>query len=430
MTIPIPSGRAGIAALKKGLLKVVKEEGKSAAERAGGKAVASKASSSASEALKDWRHGEEEKTAGARRIQRLTKAIFKADRGNIDELQQAFEVAVGRQRRRAAGFGNEDEYADLLGRGYHTFADGAEPPLKHKAWHKLVSENKIPEQQLRLASELENHESFPSRFLNEFRSKAMTRLPKTAGVPFLEQDRPEKVKEIYRALVRDHPEMPAAMKARIAARKGRKTKDARRSIKDGGPKAKAPITHKRVGSGPEARYVGTTKKQREQDARYQEKEAEAAGFLIPAAIGALAGGTHGAIKGKKGEKIKSVLKGAVAGAGLGTVGGYGAGAATAVSALGASSHRVGAVLEQLIPAALLAGGVAGGVAGSRAVNKRDDGAYGAAKEASRRCMTLERYVKVLRDAVGTAGDPAPIVEKLASRALATVLLGALVKSAT
>jgi hypothetical protein len=44
---------------------------------------------------------------------------------------------------------------------------------------------------------------------------------KTAGVPFLKQDRPESVKKIYRALKRDHPEMSAEMKARIAARQGK-----------------------------------------------------------------------------------------------------------------------------------------------------------------------------------------------------------------
>ena len=38
---------------------------------------------------------------------------------------------------------------------------------------------------------------------------------------FIKQDRPKKVKEIYKALKKDHPEMPAAMKARIAARQGK-----------------------------------------------------------------------------------------------------------------------------------------------------------------------------------------------------------------
>lgn len=38
---------------------------------------------------------------------------------------------------------------------------------------------------------------------------------------FTEQDRPAKVKEIYRALKREHPGMPAEMKARIAARQGK-----------------------------------------------------------------------------------------------------------------------------------------------------------------------------------------------------------------
>jgi hypothetical protein len=44
---------------------------------------------------------------------------------------------------------------------------------------------------------------------------------KRAGMPFLEQDRPAKVKEIYAAIKRDHPGMPAEMKARIAARQGK-----------------------------------------------------------------------------------------------------------------------------------------------------------------------------------------------------------------
>lgn len=45
---------------------------------------------------------------------------------------------------------------------------------------------------------------------------------KSASKPFLEQDRPAKVKEIYSALKRDHPEMPAEMKARIASSHGSK----------------------------------------------------------------------------------------------------------------------------------------------------------------------------------------------------------------
>lgn len=53
---------------------------------------------------------------------------------------------------------------------------------------------------------------------------------------FTSQDRPKKVKEIYRALKRDHPDMPAEMKARIAARQGKKGKQHQ------GPPYKAPIT--------------------------------------------------------------------------------------------------------------------------------------------------------------------------------------------
>jgi len=65
---------------------------------------------------------------------------------------------------------------------------------------------------------------------------------KKAGTPFLEQERPEKVKQIYRALVREHPEMPAAMKARIAARKGRSSPQARKSPQHGGPPYQGPLT--------------------------------------------------------------------------------------------------------------------------------------------------------------------------------------------
>lgn len=52
---------------------------------------------------------------------------------------------------------------------------------------------------------------------------------------FTEQDRPEKVKDIYRALKREHPGMPAEMKARIAARQGKPGKQHQ------GPPYKAPI---------------------------------------------------------------------------------------------------------------------------------------------------------------------------------------------
>lgn len=53
---------------------------------------------------------------------------------------------------------------------------------------------------------------------------------------FLKQDRPKKVKEIYSALKRDHPTMPAEMKARIAARQGKRGKQKQ------GPPYKGPIT--------------------------------------------------------------------------------------------------------------------------------------------------------------------------------------------
>lgn len=59
---------------------------------------------------------------------------------------------------------------------------------------------------------------------------------KKAGMPFLEQDRPERVKAIFRALKREHPGMPAEMKARIAARQGKPGKQHQ------GPPYKGPLS--------------------------------------------------------------------------------------------------------------------------------------------------------------------------------------------
>lgn len=65
--------------------------------------------------------------------------------------------------------------------------------------------------------------------------------------PFTSQDRPEKVKEIYRALKRDHPDMPAEVKARIASRKGKASPKSRKPPETGGPAYKAPLHFKRKG---------------------------------------------------------------------------------------------------------------------------------------------------------------------------------------
>lgn len=68
--------------------------------------------------------------------------------------------------------------------------------------------------------------------------KSSAPIRKKAGMPFLEQNRPSKVKEIYSALKRDHPNMPAEMKARIAARQGKPGKQRQ------GPPYEAPITRR------------------------------------------------------------------------------------------------------------------------------------------------------------------------------------------
>lgn len=56
---------------------------------------------------------------------------------------------------------------------------------------------------------------------------------------FTEQDRPEGVKSVYKALKRDHPGMPAGMKARIASRQGKPGKQ------EQGPPYKGPLSGKK-----------------------------------------------------------------------------------------------------------------------------------------------------------------------------------------
>lgn len=66
-------------------------------------------------------------------------------------------------------------------------------------------------------------------------------IQKLGGMPFLKQDRPAKVKDIYSALKRDNPNMPAEMKARIAARQGKPGKQKQ------GPPYKGLITSWKAG---------------------------------------------------------------------------------------------------------------------------------------------------------------------------------------
>lgn len=66
-------------------------------------------------------------------------------------------------------------------------------------------------------------------------SAAMEKIAKRDMPSFTSQDRPKKVKEIYRALKREHPTMPAEMKARIAARQGKPGKQKQ------GPPYKGPV---------------------------------------------------------------------------------------------------------------------------------------------------------------------------------------------
>lgn len=78
-----------------------------------------------------------------------------------------------------------------------------------------------------------------AHLIREIRQSKTASVKTARDMPsFLDQNRPAKVKEIYSALKRDHPDMPAEMKARIAARQGKRGKQKQ------GPPYKGPITSK------------------------------------------------------------------------------------------------------------------------------------------------------------------------------------------
>lgn len=119
---------------------------------------------------------------------------------------------------------------------------------------------------------------------------------------YTEQDRPKKSKEIYSALKREHPEMPAEMKARIASRQGKSGKQ-----KQGPP------------------YKGKLS-----------KKSQASDMLGSAALGALAGGLGGGVigagtSGLAGQGARQTAESGFAGAGIG--GALGSGAAALLAYL-------------------------------------------------------------------------------------------------
>jgi len=154
---------------------------------------------------------------------------------------------------------------------------------------------------------------------------------------FTKQDRPAKVKEIYRALKRDHPDMPAEMKARIAARQGKKGKQKQ------GPPYKGPLT--------------------KQSAKKQEKSplkligtlaalplvSAATGAGISAPLGFARHGTKGIVPGLKG------------GAGIGAAIGVGAAGLIGLGALLQKADPSGKMIDtavQLAPAVASVAGMA------------------------------------------------------------------------
>jgi len=157
----------------------------------------------------------------------------------------------------------------------HLSATGKHLMASHLGWKPGKPVDELDLMELQMAVDPEGKDT---GLTESFRKKVFKpqNLNKVGGTPFLEQDRPAKVKEIYQALVRDHPDWPAEVKARIAARKGKSDPTARKSPAQGGPEYKAPLHHKRVGTGDSARYVGKTKSQRAKDEMYK----EASGVLM------------------------------------------------------------------------------------------------------------------------------------------------------
>jgi hypothetical protein len=87
---------------------------------------------------------------------------------------------------------------------------------------------------------LQSANYLPVRTVEQAINYVLDKEAKKRDMPsFTKQDRPKKVKEIYKALKRDHPGMPAEMKARIAARQGKKGKQKQ------GPPYKGPLTKKK-----------------------------------------------------------------------------------------------------------------------------------------------------------------------------------------
>jgi hypothetical protein len=117
---------------------------------------------------------------------------------------------------------------------------GSAVPVAGLIGHGVYKKSKKREaaRQKRLKTQFTEHEgrmyhefspgvsfSMPSGSRAEaYKRKILEKTAKRDMPSFTKQRRPKKVKEIYRALKRDHPSMPAEMKARIAARQGKKGK--------------------------------------------------------------------------------------------------------------------------------------------------------------------------------------------------------------
>jgi hypothetical protein len=192
-------------------------------------------------------------------------------------------------------------------------------------------------------------------------------MAKLAGTPFLKQDRPSKVKEIYSALKRDHPDMSAEKKARIASRQGKRGKQ-KQGPPYSGPIKEGSVTDRLIKEG-----VGFG-------------AVKALHRFAPAAIGA---GTGAATAGE-GNRLKGAITGGLIGGAAGLAGGVGGGVhkmmrtpgmrgqlqAAAKSGKSLAGTSAGKQLAQKALSSkrslglAAAGGVAGGAAGGKLMQSK------------------------------------------------------------
>jgi hypothetical protein len=149
----------------------------------------------------------------------------------MDIIHNAGNLGAGKLNiKRAEEMPDQQMHFDSNAEPYHYVADAL---LLTKEVNRLAKEAATIQQAVDDHA-VSNMDRLPQQHVFEAISRHIDK--QARDMPgFTEQDRPEKVKDIYRALKREHPRMPAEMKARIAARQGKPGKQKQ------GPPYKGPL---------------------------------------------------------------------------------------------------------------------------------------------------------------------------------------------